>query len=77
MTPRLRKTTRKTTMVLTDRQRSDLHAGIYEYLMSRVAGDGTAENDPFARAAAALEGPRCRLAGLASIFRCTVSRRSL
>uniref|UniRef100_A0A7S4MWN7 Lissencephaly-1 homolog n=1 Tax=Odontella aurita TaxID=265563 RepID=A0A7S4MWN7_9STRA len=39
-------------MVLTDRQRADLHAGIYEYLVSQAKnGD---EADPFARAAAAL-----------------------
>jgi platelet-activating factor acetylhydrolase IB subunit alpha len=35
-------------MVLTDRQRTDLHAGIYEYLLSR-------EGDAFQAAAAALE----------------------
>ena len=34
-------------MVLTDRQRTDLHSGIYEYLLSRPG-------DAFARAAAAL-----------------------
>lgn len=34
-------------MVLTDRQRADLHAGIYEYLLSR--------GDAFAKAASALE----------------------
>lgn len=34
-------------MVLTDRQRSDLHAGIYEYLLSR-------EGEAFQRAAEAL-----------------------
>ena len=34
-------------MVLTDRQRADLHAGIYEYLLSQ-------QGDAFAKAAAAL-----------------------
>lgn len=42
-------------MVLTDRQRADLHAGIYEYLLSQSKDGGVDDDsDPFARAATAL-----------------------
>jgi platelet-activating factor acetylhydrolase IB subunit alpha len=42
-------------MVLTDRQRNDLHAGIYEYLLAQAAAADDGEcSEAFTRAAAAL-----------------------
>jgi platelet-activating factor acetylhydrolase IB subunit alpha len=41
-------------MVLTDRQRTDLHSGIYEYLLAQAASGEGATADAFSRAAAAL-----------------------